>query len=438
MRKGDGRAKSLQIRSRVALFTSQAELILPIVVLCVAIFLRVYSLDTIPSGLLWDEAHNGLDALRILDGERPVFLSGNFGRESLYVYIQAVSIAVLGQTDLSLRLASALIGILTIVAAYLLARRLLDARVALLTSAWLTVSLWHVIFSRTGLRSVSLPLFLVVGFYCLWRGLEGIGVGATGPSSSSRQAGRSKPALWFALGGIVIGLSLYTYSTARFAPFFIVALAIYLAIIHRHLFRRALPGLVLALTFATLVFVPQGIFFLRHPATFLERTQQVSALNPQLHQGNPSKAVLDSALRTLGMFLTRGDHAVDRNIPHRPLIDPLSLLLTLVGIALSARRFRDPACGFIVIWFLVMFAPSFLAIRDTPKLPPYHRSHPSSLHIPGLGDHRTLEFLGVSRVDHVAFTAGRRSDSGVPSRRVSHLSQLLCSLAQASRESSGV
>ena len=367
MRKGDGQAKKGQIGLSVAWFTSRAELTLPIIVLSVAIFLRVYSLDTLPRGLLWDEAHNGLDALRILDGERPVFLSGNFGREALYVYIQAVSVAILGQTDLSLRMASALIGILTIVAAYLLTRRLLDARVALLTSAWLTVSLWHVIFSRTGLRSVSLPLFLVVGFYCLWRGLEGIGVGATGPSSSSRQAGRSKPALWFALGGIVIGLSLYTYSTARFAPFVIVALAIYLAIVHRHLFRRALPGLVLALTFATLVFVPQGIFFLRHPATFLERTQQVSALNPQLHQGNPSKAVLDSALRTLGMFLTRGDHAVDRNIPHRPLIDPLSLLLTLVGIALSARRFRDPAYGFIVIWFLVMFAPSFLAIRDTPN-----------------------------------------------------------------------
>ena len=355
------------IRSRIELLGSRAEVILPIVVLLVAIFLRLYRLDTTPLGLLWDEAHNGLDALRVLNGERPIFLTGNFGREALFVYLQAVSIAVLGQTALSLRVVSAVMGILTIVAAYLLARRMFDARVALLTGGWLTISLWHVIFSRTGLRSVSLPLFLAVGFYCLWRGLEGVRTQATTPSGPTVAAIRSRSAIWFALGGIVIGLSLYTYSTARFAPFVIVTIALYLAFLHRQLFRQALPGLILALALAALVFVPQGIFFLRHPASFLERAQQVSALNPELHQGDPAKAVLDSALRTFGMFLIRGDHAVDRNIPHRPMLDPLSALLTLVGVVLAVRRFREPAYGFIVLWLLVMFAPSLLAIRDTPN-----------------------------------------------------------------------
>ena len=367
MLKGDGQAITGRTRSRVELFASRAELILPIVVLLVAIILRLYSLDTIPRGLLWDEAHNGLDALRILDGERPIFLTGNFGREALFVYLQATSVALLGQTHLALRTVSAIMGILTIVAAYLLARRMFNARVAMLTCGWLTMSLWHVIFSRTGLRSVSLPLFLAIGFYCIWRGLECAGVQATMSSDSPIAANRSRSAIWFALGGSVLGLSLYTYSTARFAPFVIIALALYLAVLHRQLFRTALPGLVLALSLATLVFLPQGIFFLRHPASFLERAQQVSALNPELHQGNPSKAVLDSALRTLGMFAIRGDGAVDRNIPGRPMLDPLSALLVLIGIALSVRRFREPSYGFIVIWLLVMFAPSLLAIRDTPN-----------------------------------------------------------------------
>ena len=74
----------------------------------------------------------------------------------------------------------------------------------------------------------------------------------------------------------MLGLSLYTYSTARFAPFVILALALYLVFVHRQLFQKALPGLVLALALATLVFVPQGIFFIRHPASFLERAHQVS------------------------------------------------------------------------------------------------------------------------------------------------------------------
>ena len=284
--------KTAQTISRVELLASQAERVLPIVVLSVAVLLRLYSLDTIPRGLLWDEAHNGLDALRILDGERPIFLTGNFGREVLFVYLQAISITILGQTDLSLRIASALVGILTIVAAYLLARRMFDARVALLTSGWLAVSLWHMIFSRTGLRSISLPLFLAVGFYCLWRGLEGCSAQAASPPGSTAFGHRARPAIWFALGGVVLGLSLYTYSTARFAPFVILALALYLVFVHRQLFQKALPGLVLALALATLVFVPQGIFFIRHPSwkgrtRFLHLTRSLAWAIPRRRYSTP-------------------------------------------------------------------------------------------------------------------------------------------------------
>ena len=42
------------------LLATRAERILPVVVLLVAIFLRLYSLDTVPSGLSHDEAENGL------------------------------------------------------------------------------------------------------------------------------------------------------------------------------------------------------------------------------------------------------------------------------------------------------------------------------------------------------------------------------------------
>ena len=385
MRQGNGRATTQQQISRVELLGLYAERVLPIVVLLVAAFLRLFNLDTIPRGLLYDEAFNGLDVLKILDGERPIFLTGNFGREALFVYLQAISVALLGQTSLALRVVPAIIGILTVVAAYLLARRMFSARVALLTSGWLTVSIWHVIFSRTGLRSVSLPLFLAVGFYCLWRGLEGVRVQTTESPGSTATESDPRPSIWFAFGGIAIGLSLYTYSTARFAPFVIVALAFYLALVHRQLLLKALPGLVLALTLATLVFLPEGLFFLRHPESFLERAKEVSALNPELHQGNPGQALLDSALRTLGSFAIRGDRAVDRNIPGRPIFDPLSALLMLLGIALAVRRFRQPAYGLIAIWLVVMFVPSLLAIKGTPNYLRVTGLIPALFMLPALG-----------------------------------------------------
>ena len=260
-------AKASPPISRVELLASNTERVLPVVVLLVAIFLRLHNLDTIPRGLLWDEAFNGLDALRVLAGERPVFFSGNFGgREAVFIYFQALSVALLGQTTLALRAVSAFAGILTIVATYLLVQRMFGARVALLSSGWLTLSLWHVIFSRMGLRTISLPLFLAVGFYCIWRGVESVSSHVETRRASSLLSPR--PTTWFALGGIILGLSLYTYSTARFAPLVIVALAFYLALLHRDLFRRSLPGLVLALSLTIVVFLPQGYFFLSHPGDF--------------------------------------------------------------------------------------------------------------------------------------------------------------------------
>ena len=311
--------------------------------LLVAIFLRFYGLDSVLPVLSYDEAENGLDALGVLAGERPIFFTENFGREALFIYLQAISIALLGQTDLALRIVSAVIGILTVVASYLLVQRMFNARIALLACGWLSISLWHVIFSRVGLRTISLPLFLAVGFYCLWRGLEEVSTQATAPSDSTMTANRSRSVVWFALSGIVIGLSLYTYSTARFAPFVIVALGMYTALLHRQLLRKALPELVLALALATLVFLPEGLFFLRNPESFLARAHYVWVFNPTLHQGNPGQALFDSALRSLGMFAIRGDTSWGHNISGRPIFDPLSALLMLVGLALAVRRFRQPA-----------------------------------------------------------------------------------------------
>ena len=362
------------------------QCVLPIFVLLVAIFLRVHHLDDIPRGLTPDEAWNGVDALRILDGERPIFLTANFGREALFIYLQAVSVAFLGQTSLALRAVSAIIGIITIVAAYFLVWRMFSARVALLASGWLSISIWHVIFSRTGLRSVSLPLFLAVGFYCIWRGLESVKIQAGARHSSKLPTTTSTgPAIWFAVGGIVIGLSLYTYSVARFAPFVILALALYLAFLHPQLLPRALPGLALALTLATIVFLPQGLFFLRHPESFLERAQDVWVFNPTLHQGTPAQALFDSTIRSIGMFAIRGDPGWPHNISGRPVFDPISALLMLVGLGLALRRFRQPAYGFIIIWLVVMFVPSLLAITYTPNYLRASALIPALFVLPALG-----------------------------------------------------
>ena len=143
--------------------------LLVVAILVVGAFLRLHELAAVPYGLSGDEAFNGFDVLRVLDGARPVFLDANFGREALFIYLQAISVAILGRSDFAMHLVPAIVGVFTTAITYPLMRRLFDQRIAVLSCCWLASSLWHVIFSRIGLRAVSLPLFEAMAFYCFWR-----------------------------------------------------------------------------------------------------------------------------------------------------------------------------------------------------------------------------------------------------------------------------
>ena len=73
-------------------------------VVSIALFLRVSHFSTLPAGLWPDECANGIDAMNSMrTGEFQVYYPANFGREGLYVWLNAVSISLLGNTVAGLR-----------------------------------------------------------------------------------------------------------------------------------------------------------------------------------------------------------------------------------------------------------------------------------------------------------------------------------------------
>ena len=156
-----------------------------LLVIFIAFALRVIQLDNLPFSLNLDEATNGLDALQLLHlGWITPFLQNNFGRETLFFYIQAVALWLYGISFFSLRFASALAGTVTIPLLYVVGCRLqLDDLhffkpskpqaknvIALLAATGLASSYWHIYFSRMGLRAILfLPLLLGL-IWCFWQG----------------------------------------------------------------------------------------------------------------------------------------------------------------------------------------------------------------------------------------------------------------------------
>ncbi|MFQ5859052.1 MAG: ArnT family glycosyltransferase, partial [Anaerolineae bacterium] len=327
--------------------------------------LRFPLLGKLPPGLYHDEAINGLDALHVLDGVTPVFFTANNGREPLFIYLVAGSIALLGRSALAIRIVSALLGTLTVPATYLLGRRLFDQRIGLLGAVITAITVWPLNLSRVGFRAVAMPLFVALMLWAFWHGYES--------STHAAKIRASWP--WFSLAGILAGLMLYTYLAARFVPLVFLVFPGYLVFrrkyhnsqftIHNSQFEIPWRGFLLFACVAAIVAAPLLGYFLAHRTEAAERAFQVSILNPDINAGDPLGTLARHLGRTLLMFNVRGDFIPRHNVPLRPVFDPLLSLFFLVGLGLALRRWRQPAHGLVLIWTVVMLLPTLLA-EDAP------------------------------------------------------------------------
>ena len=80
-----------------------------------------------------------------------------------------------------------------------------------------------------------------------------------------------------------------------------------------------------------LVLAPLAHYWLTHPGSFLTRTQQIAAA---------SWAEVWAGIRTyLEMFFLRGDPYIRFNLPCRPIFDPLTTILFLLGLTITIWQF---------------------------------------------------------------------------------------------------
>jgi hypothetical protein len=119
-----------------------------------------------------------------------------------------------------------------------------------------------------------------------------------------------------------------------------------------------LRGLVLMSALAALIVSPLVAYFAQHPDELNARVGQVSLLSGR----DPVRQVGESFLKTVGMFVWRGDPWVYTNIPDRPVFDAIVAPFFLLGLVVAARRARRPPYALLLLWLAVMLLPGALAI----------------------------------------------------------------------------
>ena len=329
-----------QFRSEVWSFSPQTLVSFGLIV-AIAAFTRGYNLAHIPFVLTGDEGSAGLAAVDVLNGfTNNIFRSGWFSFPALHSFVQALPIAIFGQTAQALRLASVFAGALTAGAVFLAARSMFGERAAFFAAVFLSAFHFHNHFSRIGLNNIWDGLWFTAVLGLLWLGWRNL----------SRR--------YFLLAGLALGFSQYFYVTVR-ALFLLIPVWILVAgIFDRARLKRSLPHLLLMGFVALAAALPLALSYSRHPEEFFAPLRRVSILgawmaNEVQMSGLPAWRIL---LNQVALSLQGFAHLPLRMWyqPGTPLLRLIPAILFFLGLGLLLRKPRDSRTLLFGLWLLAL------------------------------------------------------------------------------------
>ncbi len=218
-----------------------------LLILAIATCLRVFRLANNPNGFFCDEASNGYDSYSILDTLRdqhgqflPLFARAlDDYRPSLYIFLTIPFIKIFGLNEFATRFPAAVVGILTVLVLYYLAKEIFCEKVGLISAGLLAISPWHIQFSRIAFEVILIPLLLTLGILFFIKSL--------------------KNANYLILSAVSFAVSLHTYQAARvFISLFVLGLAI---LYRQHLWQHKKQSLIATVVFL-IIFIPLFSFWI--------------------------------------------------------------------------------------------------------------------------------------------------------------------------------
>jgi 4-amino-4-deoxy-L-arabinose transferase-like glycosyltransferase len=331
-----------------------------------AFAVRFWNLENLPSGLWIDEAVNAADAHTALEtGNFKLFYPNNYGREGLFINLQALSLWAFGSTITALKLWSAIFGTLAVMGVYLLGKEIFARRAPAFFAAFsFAFSYWAINFSRIGFRAIMTSAILSFCFYFFFRGLR-----------------REKP-LDFLWAGFFLGLGLHGYIASRLVPLiFIILLPLLFLSYQNFLSRFWKQGLVFVLG-AFISAAPMLYhFFWSHPEDFASRSTAISIFAPEVNGGDFVGTLSKTFTTSLQKYNFIGDANWRHNYPPYPILDPITGMFFLSSFLFMCIQFfglfyqrikkgildqRLVRNGFLLATFFIMLMPEFLTVEGLP------------------------------------------------------------------------
>jgi 4-amino-4-deoxy-L-arabinose transferase-like glycosyltransferase len=305
--------------------------------------LRIPGLDSLPPLVHGDEEAIGLDGLRAVDGElRNLFGAGWGTNPAMGFLYYGAFLKVFGIQIESVRLGSAVWGVIAVPMLYLLLREMFGRGIALTGAIFLVGYHMHLHFSRVGVNVIwDTPVMIAALFFAY-------------------RASRDGRAFDFALAGLIAGGAQYLYHGTRVVP---IVLLVYFASVY--LFRwRLLRDNVANLALFGAAFAvaagPGGMYSISHEHVLTARLDETGLFqsgywDQQRDLGrSPSDILLDQVEHAFGGWIHYPDESAFRFYsPSKPLVQGVAGLLLLAGIAYAVLHIDDRRHALLLIAFAV-------------------------------------------------------------------------------------
>ena len=359
-------------------------------ILLFGIFLRIWRLDLVPVSMFGDEIDVGVQANSILVTGRdylsnfmPVYFQ-SFAefRLPMQLYFAVPFIKLFGMNEWGVRLGSVVFGVVSLWGIYLLVKELFSKRVALIATLFLSISPWHLQFSRQANDSGFMLPFILFGTWLFIRGL--------------------REYKFLLISASIFALSFYSYATAAlFTPLFVLVL---LVIYRKKIFKLS-PKRIAVVAILVLVTLVPYIVATRNSKT-TARFNYISVASEQEIAGEIAKKrgwsdssltrlfynrksiifseVLKNYLNTFSTnyLFVNGDPILRHSVGGMGELYYFDLILIVFGIYVLTRGYRKQSGKYsiaftvLLVWLLVAPIPSSItdgggyhAARQLPMLP---------------------------------------------------------------------
>jgi hypothetical protein len=337
--------------------------LLLVLVAVIALFFRLYLLDSVPAEMFSDQAEKLLDVQDVLDGQYSIFFPRNTGREAFQMYLSALVAQFVGIQFLTLKIGTALCGLLMLPYIYLLGKEIGNKQVGLYAVFFASIAYWPNVIARVGLRYILYAAFAAPTLYYLYRGLK-------------RQHRND-----FIMAGIFLGIGLHGYSSFRFIPIVVVVVA-FIYLLH-HLkeqgkIKEAIFAVLIIGLVSMVIFLPLMRYWAQNPESFSYRmATRLGTAEQDYPDEGPVAVFFKNTWRALMMFFDDNGEVWVHSVTHRPALDLVTAGFYFVGglvMFLDYYKKRSWEYLSLVVSIPLLLMPSILSLAFPAENPCLNRT----------------------------------------------------------------